>query len=61
MLILKILSTFGFSLFANFSLRIKHLGKLALSAMKVNEFVHEALNVLWFSDTFLFLDLLLFG
>ena len=52
MLILKM--SFNIWLFVrNFSLHIKHIGKPVLSAMKANEFVHEALNVLCSSDTFL--------
>ena len=56
-----VFSTFYFLLFTNFSLHIKHTGLTVLSAMKANEFVYKALNVLCSSDTFLFLDLLIGG
>ena len=50
-----IFSTYDFWLFANFWLHVKHTGLPVLSAMKANEFVYKALNVLCSSDTFLFL------
>lgn len=53
-LVWKCLSTLDFLLFANFSPHIKHTGKPASSAVKANESVHEALNVLFSSETFLF-------
>ena len=50
-----------FLLFADFSPHIKQTGKPVSSAVKANYSAHVALNLLFSSETFLFLDLSMVG